>query len=97
VLGLDALHPLDIGGCGQPDYSVLRRCIEEDRTLITQNAEDFRRLFGRVDMHPIDRSATLQIFGTVLAFLGEQSNPRDYMFNRVLEVTLEGMIAAYRM
>jgi predicted nuclease of predicted toxin-antitoxin system len=104
LLGLDALHPLDIGGRGKADYSVLRRCIEEDRILITQNAQDFRGLFGRVDMHPgliilpsTGRSATLQLFGAVLAFLGEQSNPRDYMFNRVLEVKLEGTIAAYRM
>jgi hypothetical protein len=104
VLGLDALHPLDIGGCGQPDYSVLRRCIAEDCILITQNARDFRELFSRVDMHPgliilpsIDRSATLQLFGVVLAFLAEQSDPRDYMFNRVLEVNLEEMIASYPM
>jgi len=75
----------------------------KNRILITQNAQDFRGLFGRVDMHPgliilpsTSRSATLQLFGAVLAFLGEQSNPRDYMFNRVLEVSLEGTIAADR-
>jgi hypothetical protein len=100
---LDALHPLDIGGRGKADYYVLQRCIEEDRILITQNAQDFRGLVGGVDMHPgliilpsTSRSVTLQLFGVVLDFIGEQSNPRDYMFNRVLEVNLEGTIVAGR-
>jgi predicted nuclease of predicted toxin-antitoxin system len=102
-LGLDALHPLDIGGRGKTDYYVLQRCIEEDRILITQNAQDFRGLIGRVDMHPglivlpsTSRSATLRLFQAVLDFLDEQSNPRDYMFNRVLEVNLEGTIVTGR-
>ena len=103
-LGFDAFHPLDIGRRGEPDHRVLSRCVEEDRILITENARDFRGLIGRVDMHPglvilpsIDRAGTLRLLEAVLHFLKQESNPRDYMFNRVLEVGEDGAIRAYRL
>jgi predicted nuclease of predicted toxin-antitoxin system len=103
-LGFDAFHPLDIGRRGEPDRSVLRRCVEEDRILVTENADDFRGLTGRVDMHPgliifpsINRAGTLQLMEGVLRFLGQKVDPRDYMFNRVLEVSKDGAITEYKL
>ena len=103
-LGFDAFHPLDVGRRGEPDHTVLRRCIEEDRILITENVGDFRGLVGRVAMHPglvtlpsIDRAGALRLVNAILSFLQEQPNPRDYMFNRVLEISLDGVIRAYRL
>jgi len=102
VLGFDAFHPLDIGRRGELDHTVLRRCIEEDRILITENARDFRGLVGRTDMHPglvilpsIGRAGTLRLMDEVLHFLGKQADARSYMFNRVLEVSEDGEIRAY--
>ena len=40
----DAVHPRDYGRLGEPDHVVLRRGLDEDRTIVTQNARDFRNL-----------------------------------------------------
>src|ERR1700730_4589531 len=60
---------------------------------------DPRALIGRLDMHPgliilpsIDREGTWRLLEAVLYFLGQQEDPRDYMFNRVLEVSEEAII-----
>jgi predicted nuclease of predicted toxin-antitoxin system len=101
-LGFDAFHPLDVGRRGELDHTVLKRCIEEDRILITENARDFRGLVGRTDMHPglvilpsISRARSLRLLDEVLHFLGKHADPRDYMFNRVLEISEDGEINAY--
>lgn len=100
--GIDALHPLHVGRRGERDHKVLAWCLEEDRILITENARDFRALVGRTEMHPgliifpcIDREGTWRLLRAVLNFLGVQENPRDYMFNRVLEVDGRGTIRSY--
>jgi hypothetical protein len=51
---------------------------------------------GLIVLPSTSRSATLRLFQAVLDFLDEQSNPRDSMFNRVLEVNLEGTIVTGR-
>ena len=43
---LEAIHPRDYGRLGEPDHIVLRRCLDEDRTIVAQNARDFRKLIG---------------------------------------------------
>lgn len=100
--GIDAIHPLSAGWRGKRDDRVLQRCIDEDRIIVTQNARDFRRLIGRVEMHPglvifpsIDREGTWRLMELVLRELAKQRNGRDYMFNRVLEVGTDGSIRAY--
>jgi len=103
-LGFDAIHPLDVGRRGELDHTVLKRCVEGDRILITENARDFRGLIGRIDIHPglvilpsISRAGTLRLVEAVLRFLGEQPDPRNYMLNRVLEVGEDGAIAEYKL
>jgi len=102
--GIDAVHPLDVGRRGEADHTVLTRCIEEDRIIVTENASDFRRLVGKVEMHPgliifpsIDRAGTLRLMAAVLDYLAEQPSGRDYMFNRVLEVGADGSIRSYEL
>ena len=48
----EAIHPRDYGRLGEPDHIVLRRCLDEDRTIVTQNARDFRKLIGKEAIHP---------------------------------------------
>ena len=44
-LGLhDAIHPRDRGRLREPDRVVFARAIAEDRIVVTENAEDFRKL-----------------------------------------------------
>jgi predicted nuclease of predicted toxin-antitoxin system len=103
-LGFDAFHPLDVGRRGELDHTVLNRCVDEDRILVTENARDFRGLVGRVDMHPgliilpsISRQGTLRLLDVVLQFLEHQPNPRDYMFNRVIEMSEDGTTRDYNL
>jgi hypothetical protein len=93
-----------VGSRRSPDHAVLARCVDEDRILITENARDFRALIGRLDMHPgliilpsIDREGAWRLLEAVLYFLGQQEEPRDYMFNRVLEVSEEAIIKSYQL
>lgn len=101
---VDAFHPLDVGRRGEPDHVVLRRCIDEDRILVTENAADFRALVGGTEMHPgliifpsLDRETSWRLLEGVLQYLRSQAAGRDYMFNRILEVGADGTIASYRM
>lgn len=48
----DAIHPRDRGRLGELDHVVLARAIEEDRIIVTENAEDLRRLAACVELHP---------------------------------------------
>jgi hypothetical protein len=71
---------------------------------VTENARDFRKLVGRVEMHPgliilpsIDREGTWRLMELVLRELEKQGNGRDYMFNRVLEVGEDGRIHSYNL
>ena len=50
--GLDATCNRDRGLLGSSDREVLRRCIDEDRTLVTNNLGDFRRLCETRAAHP---------------------------------------------
>jgi predicted nuclease of predicted toxin-antitoxin system len=48
----DAIHPRDRGRLRDPDHVVFARAIAEDRIVVTENAEDFRKLAGSVELHP---------------------------------------------
>jgi len=50
--GLDATCNRDRALLGRSDAEVLRHCVEEDRTLVTNNLGDFRRLCERHTVHP---------------------------------------------
>jgi predicted nuclease of predicted toxin-antitoxin system len=96
----DAIHPLHVGRRGAPDHRVLERCVAEDRTIVTENARDFRRLIGKTDIHPgliilpaIDREGTWRLLEKAIAFLESQGKPADLMVNHVLEVDPSGVIS----
>jgi predicted nuclease of predicted toxin-antitoxin system len=102
--GIDAYHPLQRGRRGAADHVILRRCIEEDRIIVTGNAEDFRGLVGRAGVHPglvvfpcVDRETSWRLMATVLQHLELQAEPRDYMLNRVIEIDGGGRIRTYRL
>jgi predicted nuclease of predicted toxin-antitoxin system len=102
--GINAIHPLHVGWRGRRDDTVLQRCIDEDRIIVTENARDFRKLVGRVEMHPgliifpsIDREGTWRLMEIVLDELEKHGDGRDYMFNRVLEVGEDGTIHTYNL
>ncbi len=98
----DAIHPRDRGRLGDPDHVVVAKCLKEDRTIVTENAVDFRKLIGREEIHPglilmpaVDRAQSIPLLLRALAFLAEQGQPDDVMINRILEVGVDGQIDLY--
>jgi predicted nuclease of predicted toxin-antitoxin system len=93
----DAVHPLHVGRCGQPDHSVLAWCVAEDRVIVTENGRDFRRLVGNTELHPgliilpsLDREKTWSLLQAALAYIESRGEPMDVMVNHVLEVEESG-------
>ena len=98
----DAVHPLHVGRRGLPDHAVLAWCLDEDRTIVTENARDFRKLVGRTELHPglivlpaLSREETWRLLQVAIAFLIERGEPSDVMVNRVLEVDELGVMTLY--
>ena len=92
----DAIHPRDRARLRDPDHVVFARAIEEDRIIVTENADDFRKLAGTVDLHPgliilpsVARAEAQHLMDLVIAHLmktgGER--PQDLLVNSVLTIT----------
>lgn len=98
----DALHPRDYGRLGERDDTVLRRCLDEDRIIVTENARDFRRLVGAADIHPgliilpsVARETAWRLLSAAVADLAAQANPDQALVNRVLEVAADGTLTYF--
>lgn len=98
----DALHPRDYGRLGEPDHLVLRRCLLEGRTIVTQNARDFRKLLGATDLHPglivlpaVGRERSWSLLEAAILAIAAQGELDGVLINRVLEVTASGEMAFF--
>jgi predicted nuclease of predicted toxin-antitoxin system len=96
---LDAACNRDRGLLGGSDTEVMQRCLEEDRTLVTNNYGDFRRLCESQTAHPglivlptPSREKQQQLLDLALAHIERQTeltdaaDPGEFMINRVVEV-----------
>lgn len=95
----DAIHPLNVGRRGAPDHIVVRRCLSEDRVIVTENARDFRALLAGAELHPgliilpaTDRDSTWELLRTVIDFLTARGDPMKIMVNHVVEIDLHESI-----
>lgn len=106
--GLDATCNRDRGLLGRSDAEVLQHCMDEDRTLVTNNYGDFRRLCETHSVHPglivlptPSRDAQQQLPGIALAHIERRAklsggaDPGEFMINRVVEVDEEGVCADF--
>jgi predicted nuclease of predicted toxin-antitoxin system len=106
--GLDAACNRDRGLFGGSDLEVLRRCIDEDRTLVTNNLGDFRRLCKTRSAHPglivlptPSRAAQQELLMSVLAYVERRAREAgaadsgEFMINRVVEVSDAGACADF--
>jgi len=66
--GFDSTSCRDRGMLGQSDEAILAVCLNEDRTLVTNNVGDFRALCRREDVHP----------GLIALPLGSGSQQRQF-------------------
>ena len=100
----DALHPRDYGRLGDADHVVLQRCLDESRTIVTENARDFRRIVGATDIHPgliilpaVGREQSWDLLGKAIAAIEAQGDADQTMINRVVEVTVLGDVSFYEL
>ena len=92
----DAIHPRDRGRLREPDRVVFARAIAEDRIVVTENADDFRKLAASVDLHPgliilpsIARLEAQRLMDLVIDHLlrVDAERPQDLLVNSVLTIT----------
>lgn len=97
----DAIHPRDRGRLRDADHVVFARAIAEDRVIVTENAEDFRKLAGNVDLHPgmiilpsVARAEAQRLMDLVVAHLAKAGGdrPQDLLVNSVLTITAKAEI-----
>ncbi|MCA6298337.1 MAG: DUF5615 family PIN-like protein [Phenylobacterium sp.] len=98
----NALHPRDYGRLGEPDHVVLRRCVDESRTIVTENARDFRKLVGATEIHPglivlpaVGREQSWDLLQAAIAAIEAPGDPGRTLINQVVEVTLSGEVSFY--
>lgn len=93
-----------MGRAGDPDHVVLKRCLDDDRVLVTHNPIDFRKLVGRVEVHPgliileeNSREASWSQPQTAIQLIAASggNNPRSRMLNRVIEVDAGSSATSY--
>jgi predicted nuclease of predicted toxin-antitoxin system len=94
----DVLHPIHVGLRGVRDDTIVAHAATQDRVIVTSNGRDFVKLLGRADVHPgliileaLDFESTWTQLLAALAFIERQSSPSDWIVNRVVEVTTEGV------
>jgi predicted nuclease of predicted toxin-antitoxin system len=106
--GLDATCNRDRALLGRSDVDVRQRCVDEDRTLVTNNYGDFRRLYETSFVHPGlivlptgRRQAQQQQLDIALEHVEQQTkltgaiDPGEFMINRVVEVSEAGVCDDY--
>jgi predicted nuclease of predicted toxin-antitoxin system len=98
----DAAHPRDYGRLGDPDHVVLQRCLAQGRTIVTENARDFRKLVGATHTHPgliilpaVGRERSWDLLGQALVAIEALGDPNRVMINRVVEVTASGEVSLH--
>lgn len=104
---IDVIAIRDRGKLGLPDHEVVVLAIDEDRVIVTANADDFTALCGDEELHPglitMSSGARDQQFAMIAAALayiateaaGKQQSPDSFMVNRVVEVGIDGACSSY--
>lgn len=100
----DTIHPIHVGLRGLRDVKIVERALFDDRVIVTVNGRDYRKLLAKMPLHPgaiiaeaLDNELTWQLILAALAYIEIQTNPADYMVNRVVEVSLADGVRPYRL
>ncbi|PZU44065.1 MAG: toxin-antitoxin system, toxin component, PIN family protein [Sphingomonas sp.] len=92
--GHEARHVNWIGLSGEKDWDLMPRIRADDFTFVTNNARDFRRLYGREPLHAglvivvpqVVPELQRDLFESLLGDLA----PDDLLINEVIEIDLDG-------
>ncbi len=99
----DAIHPRDRGRLRDPDHVVFARAIAEDRIVVTENAEDFRKLAASAELHPglivlpsVARSEAQRLMELVLHHLVNMGGdrPQDLLVKALSHLASKGGLTA---
>jgi predicted nuclease of predicted toxin-antitoxin system len=90
--GHEAWHVNWLGLSGETDWNLMLRIVEEDFTFVTNNARDFRKLYGRQKLHAglvvivpqVLPARQRALFESVLDEIGDEEP-----INEAIEVELE--------
>lgn len=95
AMGYEAHHVAHLGKRGWNDWSIRDYAITHDLILVTNNASDFRRLYGSRDLHPglvillpnVVQERQVLMFREAVKRLSDCGDA----VNKVLEVDTEGV------
>ena len=102
AFGHAAFHVAHRGWSALDDPQVLRRMLDEDLTLVTNNWIDVRPMLERLEVHPgavvilpnVRRERQMELFAAALAAMHEHEPPLD-MINTVLRVDADGTVVMF--
>ncbi len=91
-LGYTAYHIEHLGLKGAPDWQLWKRALQDDLIFVTNNAQDFRKLSRKAEIHPglviilplMRPEVQRQLFRAGLEYLAGRTN----LINRVIEIDL---------
>ena len=91
-MGHIAYHIEHLGLKGAPDWRLWKRALQDDSIFVTNNAQDFRTLSRKSEIHPglvlilplVRPEVQRQLFQVGLEYLAGRTN----LINRVIEIDL---------
>lgn len=91
--GHEALHVNWIGLSGETDWNLMQRVVADDLTFVTNNARDFRKLYGRQPLHAglviiipqVTPDRQRALFDAALDEIGGE----EFLVNEAIEVDLD--------
>ncbi len=91
-MGYIAYHIEHLGLKGAPDWQLWKRALQDDSIFVTNNAQDFRKLSRKSEIHPglvlilplVRPEVQRQLFRVGLEYLSGRTN----LINRVIEIDL---------
>lgn len=92
-LGYTAYHIEHLGLKGAPDWQLWKRVLRDDMVFVTNNAQDFRKLSRRTELHPglvlilpmVRPTVQGQMFRAGLEYLAGRTD----LINRALEIDIQ--------
>ena len=92
--GHDGFHVNWLGLSGEKDWDLMPRIVAEDYTFVTNNARDFRKLYGNEEIHAglviIVPQVVPALQRDLFTLILEEVAGGEELLNEVIEVSIEG-------
>ena len=92
--GHDGFHVNWLGLSGEKDWDLMPRIVAEDYTFVTNNARDFRKLYGTEEIHAglviIVPQLVPALQRDLFTLILEEVAGGEELLNEVIEISIEG-------